>query len=130
MEDYPNFKDNLSKIMQYFPGERPPIVLWFNAVLHHLENNSQKESLFLNRLQDEYETNKSGSPAWFIALYYFVKEDADQGFQWLQRSYDQHEVEMTWLREEPVLIPYRGDPRYQKVYEKIGFPDIPRASNI
>jgi hypothetical protein len=31
---------------------------------------------------------------------------------------------MTWLREEPLLIPLRDDQRYKDLYDKVGFSKI------
>jgi hypothetical protein len=33
-------------------------------------------------------------------------------------------VEMTWLREEPLLKPYHNHPLYKSLYEKMGWDKI------
>ncbi len=75
-----------------------------------------------------FEANESGSPAWFTALYYASIGNHEKALEWLQKSYDRHEVEMIWLREEPVLKPVRSDPRYIELYHKVGFPMPPRPN--
>jgi len=114
-------KNQLRKIMANFP-DRPPILLWLNAVNHHMDGNSQEGKRYLSELKKRYQEGGSGSPAWFIALYYCHIENYQNAFEWLQKSYDRHEVEMTWFREEPLLIPLREDPRYKELYRKVGFP--------
>ncbi len=101
--------------------DRPPIIHWLDAIHAEMEGNTELMNATLATLEDLYEQNASGSPAWFLALYYCHVKDYDKAFEWLQKSYDHHEVEMTWLKEEPVLIPLKEDPRYRDLYEKVGF---------
>ncbi|MGB5361973.1 MAG: hypothetical protein WBN17_01575, partial [Aureibaculum sp.] len=104
-----------------FPNENPSILIWLDAVFAKMDGNNENATLYLDQLNHLYNTNSSGSPAWFIALYYSYLEDYENTFIWLKRSYDRHEVEMTWFREEPLLIPLRNDKRYKDLYHKIGF---------
>ncbi|MEO1012591.1 MAG: helix-turn-helix domain-containing protein, partial [Bacteroidota bacterium] len=100
----------------------PPIVIWLQAVHAHREGNSGLAREKYSILRDKYDKGDSGSPAWFMALYHFNYDEADKGFHWLQKSFDRHEVEMIWLRAEPLLAPYRKDSRYIDLYRKIQFP--------
>ena len=45
--------------------------------------------------------------------------------EWLQQSFQNREVEMVWLRSEPLFAPVRNDPRYLEIYRKVGFPVPP-----
>ncbi len=122
LEEYEKSRNHLNLLMNNF-DDRPPILLWLNAVYHHMDRDNNEVEKYLGQLHERYQHNASGSPAWFIALYYCTLEDYENAFIWLQKSYDRHEVEMTWFREEPLLIPVREDPRYKKLYRKIGFPE-------
>ncbi len=122
LEEYEKSRNQLNKFMANFPEEKSPIILWLNAVYHHMDGDNKEVEKYLGKLNERYNDSASGSPAWFIALYYCTLEDYENAFIWLQKSYDRHEVEMTWFREEPLLIPIRDDPRYKKLYLKIGFP--------
>jgi tetratricopeptide (TPR) repeat protein len=105
-------------------SDRPPIILWLIAIHAEMEGTSPEVQRALKDLQDLYNRKTSGSPAWFLALYYCHIKDVDRTFEWLQKSYDHHEVEMTWLKEEPVLRPLHDDPRYLELYDKVGFSKI------
>ena len=118
----------LEKLMNSFP-DRPPIVAWLNAVHFEMANNREGVQESLSTLQKHYVKGSSGSPAWFMALYYCHIQEDREVFKWLQKSYDNHEVEMTWLRAEPLLAPYRQDPRYLDLYKKMKFP-VPPLSSI
>lgn len=120
LENYDKFENQLKRLTANF-SDRPPLLFWLNAVHAHINGNDEGALSNLKELMDKYEAGTSGSPAWFIALYYCTIEEYEKAFMWLQRSYDRHEVELTWFREEPLLIPLRNDPRYKVLYDKIGF---------
>ena len=113
-------RQHLERMLEQFKG-RPPINNWLIAVHSKIAHEDEKLESSLNILQQQFTDNDSGSPAWFLALYYFYLGDNDTGFGWLQKSYDRREVEMTWLKEEPLLKSLKEDPRYIDLYEKMGF---------
>ena len=119
---YQNFKETQAQLQSHF-SDRAPVHIWYEAIQKEIDKKDAETAKLLAELERLYEEEKSGSPAWFISLYYFYIEDVDQGFLWLQRSYDRHEVEMTWLKEEPMLRPYRDHQVYMDLYEKMGWPE-------
>jgi tetratricopeptide (TPR) repeat protein len=102
-------------------ADRPPIIIWLDAVHAQMEGKTDLAAKNMSLLEDAYNQKTSGSPAWFIALYYCHIKGYDKAFEWLRKSYNRHEVEMTWLKEEPILRPLKNDPRYLELYEKVGF---------
>ncbi|WP_159039943.1 helix-turn-helix domain-containing protein [Christiangramia fulva] len=95
--------------------------LWLSSNLTK-KGEGKSSEYYLNRLKDLYKAHATGSPAWFIALYYAERNDKEKTYEWLQRSFDRHEVEMTWLIEEPVLAPFRDDQQYKSLLKKMKFP--------
>jgi TolB-like protein/AraC-like DNA-binding protein len=124
LEEYERSKNQLKKIRIKFPNDNPSIFIWLDAVFAQMEGKTENAELYLEQLINRYETTNLGSPAWFIAIYYGYFKDYENAFTWLQKSYDRHEVEMTWLREEPILIPVRNDDRYKELYHNMGFSKI------
>ncbi|MDH3323909.1 MAG: hypothetical protein OEM04_13015, partial [Flavobacteriaceae bacterium] len=124
LEAYEASRKQLKNIRNKIPNENPPILIWYDAVFATMDGKKEAAELYLNQLKDRYKTINSGSPAWFIALYYCRIKDYENTFIWLQKSFDRHEVELTWLGEEPILIPLHDDQRYRDLYEKIGFSKI------
>jgi len=124
LKEYEKARNQLNRIKILFPNENPPLFIWWDAVFAKMDGKNENAVLYLNQLKNLYKKHSSGSPAWFIALYYGYLKDYENTFIWLQKSYDRHEVEMTWLKEEPILIPLRNDERYIKLYDKIGFSNI------
>jgi class 3 adenylate cyclase/TolB-like protein len=129
MGEYQKSKNHLSTIRNDFREDIPPIIFWLSAVHHQIEGDTLEVDRSLYKLKEYFDNKASGSPAWFIAMYYCHLKDYEMAFEWLQNSFERHEVEMTWLREEPLLIPVREDPRYKDLYNKIGFPDVLTANS-
>lgn len=121
--EYEKSKKQLNKILSKF-SDYPPILMWLNLVYAQMDGSQNEVNKHLEELFTKYNEGSSGSPAWFIALYYCTLNDYERAFEWLNKSYERHEVEMTWLREEPLLAPLRSDPRYVDLYEKVGFSSI------
>ena len=124
LKEHEKSRNQLKRIRIQFPNENPSILVWWDAVFAKMDGKNESAALHVDQLVNLYKTHSSGSPAWFIALYYCYFKDYENTFIWLQKSYDRHEVEMTWLREEPFLIPLRDDQRYKDLYDKVGFSKI------
>ena len=112
------FLSTYQKLLTDFK-DRPPLVIWFGAMEAIL--NHREAEPFIKQLEDMYEHGSSGSPAWFTALTYASLKDMDNLFYWLERSFERREVEMTWLKTEPVLDPFRQDPRYIDLLSRMKF---------
>jgi len=118
--EYEKSEKQLNKILSKF-SDYPPILIWLNLVYAQMDGSQNEVNKHLEELFTKYNEGSSGSPAWFITLYYCTLNDYERAFEWLNKSYERHEVEMTWLREEPLLTPLRNDPRYVDLYGKVGF---------
>lgn len=102
-------------------ADRPPIMIWLQGIHTYHENKPHQQ--YIDQLLELYQNESSGSPAWFLALFYAVKKNKEKTFEWLQKSYDKREVEMTWLKMEPLLQAYKKDSRYIALVNKMGFPE-------
>ena len=49
--------------------------------------------------------------------------EIELAFKWLEKSNQDHEVEMYWLKVEPPFESLRSDIRYQEMLDKVGFPN-------
>ena len=56
-----------------------------------------------------------------ILLSYTMTGRTDSAFQWLQKGFDNHEVEMHWLKADRLFSPLHNDLRFQELLNKIGF---------
>jgi TolB-like protein len=81
-----------------------------------------KSNQILNELKQKSNESPVGSPAFHVAMIYAHRGENDMAFQWLEKAYQDHEVEMYWLKVEPPFEPLHNDSRWQDMLDKVGFP--------
>ncbi|MBL7473477.1 helix-turn-helix domain-containing protein [Robertkochia sediminum] len=151
-ENYPIYKDEMNFLREaikayYFLGEeekmeaalshylttfeeRSPIISWVTAIVADRNGDHETRNAQLVALDQAYSNEESGSPAWFLALYAAYEDDYDKCLDWLERSYEAREVEMTWLAQEPDLSPLGSSERYQALLDSMNFPQSARTHVI
>ena len=60
--------------------------------------------------------------AYAPALVYLGLGDRSQTLQWLERSYEERASWMIWLLKDPRWDPMRGDPQFEAIVDRVGFP--------
>jgi len=55
-----------------------------------------------------------------IAMLYFVLEEDDQGFQWLEKAYEEYDSYLRMIRTDRIFDRVRLDPRFREIVRKIG----------
>ena len=93
------------------------------AIAYYHVGKLDKTNEILKRVQKRSEESSIGSPSFYIAMIYAQMGDIDTAFEWLEKAYQDHEVEMYWLKVEPPFEPLRSDPRWQELLDKVGFPE-------
>ena len=74
-------------------------------------------------LQATLEFNKKHPGfAYYFAFDYALLGDNDRALQWLQKALDAHQALLLNMQNDPELDSLRGDPRFQAIVAKIGFP--------
>jgi hypothetical protein len=76
---------------------------------------------FLNELLSKSKKSPAGSPSFYAAGIYTVMGENDKAILSLEKAFDDHEVEMYWLKVEPFFQSLHGDPRFENILKKIGF---------
>ncbi len=102
---------------------RPPRDLGNLAIAYYNTDQNSKSNDILEELKQMSQGSSVGSPAFYIAMLYAQMREIDTAFKWLDKAYQEHEVEMYWLKVEPPFEPLRSDPRWQEMLDKVGFPD-------
>ena len=58
--------------------------------------------------------------AFQIAVLYAIRKESDQTFKWLDTAYDTRDSGLTQLAVTPFFLPYRDDPRFVALCQKLG----------
>jgi len=90
--------------------------------LYHI-GKLDKTVEIINKLKKKSSESSVGSAAFYLATIYAQMGEIDLAFEWLEKGYEDREVEMYWIKVEPPFDPLRSDPRWQQILEKVGFPD-------
>jgi hypothetical protein len=71
---------------------------------------------------DKEEFNQGKGSAGSIAGNYALLGEYEEAFKWLERSYENREDAMAWLKVSAVYNPMRSDPLFQDLIRRVGFP--------
>jgi serine/threonine-protein kinase len=55
-----------------------------------------------------------------LALIHFALGKNDQGFEWLEKAYDDHDLSLHGIKVEPAFDSVRSDPRFKALLKKMG----------
>lgn len=104
------------------PRNRSPRALAFLAISYYHTSKKQEAKALLEEIVERSKNSSTGSPAFHIAMIYSQMDERELAYQWLEKAYQDHEVEMYWLKVEPPFEPIHDDPRWQSMLDKVGFP--------
>ncbi|HEX7494979.1 MAG TPA: hypothetical protein VF346_12220 [Bacteroidales bacterium] len=76
---------------------------------------------FLNELSSKSLKTSVGSPSYFEAAVYTAMDEPDKALQLLEKAYTNHEVDMVWLKVDPLFSRLKGDQRFENLLRSIGF---------
>ncbi|HEY8512476.1 MAG TPA: helix-turn-helix domain-containing protein [Cyclobacteriaceae bacterium] len=103
-------------------GTRYPRMLgWMGAAYAHA--GKRVEALrIIDELKERRHHTTAGSLAFFTAVVYTALGDSQSALQWLEESFNSHEMEIPWLISEPQLKPLHGEPTFQELVARVRFP--------
>jgi TolB-like protein/Tfp pilus assembly protein PilF len=103
----------LSDLISYYLGHL--------GIAYLKTGNKTKSATFLNELIKRSKKSPLGSPSFFAAAVYTAMGENEKALQLLEKAYNDNEIEMYWLKVEPLFRPLHGDPRFENLLLKIGF---------
>ena len=108
----------LSQDVQQIPRSRG-----LKSIAYYKTGDIENHNKELNALVQKSTETAGGSPSFYIAMIYSSKSNVDEAFQWLEKSFQDNEIELYWLKVEPEFEPLYDDPRWQEMLDKVGFPE-------
>jgi adenylate cyclase len=90
------------------------------AVMGHAYARWGKRNKALKML-DEIEKASCPSPH-SIAEVHAALGQTDQAFEWLNKAFDQHDMQMVSMKTNPTLDGLRSDPRFAELVRRVGLP--------
>jgi len=121
-KDYPKVITLVNSLLADNPPTRFPRALGLLAIAYHHTGQKAQSKALLAELKQMSENSSTGSPSFYIGMVYAQMNEIDAAFEWLEKSYQDWEVEMYWLKVEPPFAPIRQDARFQGLLNRVGFP--------
>jgi TolB-like protein/class 3 adenylate cyclase len=99
---------------------RSPFVLSHLSIAYLGTGQKEKSEKLIEEIKSK--TNLPvGSPCFYIAAVYAAMRQMDIAIQWLEKSYKNREVEMYWIKVEPLFKSLHNEPRFKELLKKIDF---------
>lgn len=116
---YDNAVIAFRKYISLFGQHLYPYILGHAAIAYYKTGQKDSAQKFLNEIIIRSKQSPVGSPSYFAAGIYTAMGKNDEAIKWLQKAYTDHEVEMYWLKVEPLFKPLRNDPRFKALLNKV-----------
>ncbi len=98
-------------------GERPEVENWIGTIFA-LAGDEARARESLARLM-AWREDRWVSP-YSIGVLHIALGEVDEGFRWLEQSYEDHDPRLPFLKVHPAMDPVKEDPRYQELLARIG----------
>lgn len=106
---------------EYADHRETPRSLGILAIAYYHTGESSKTMEIIERLKEYRHRTSAGSPSFYLAMIYAQMGEIDTAFEWLNKAYEDHKVEMYWLKVEPPFAPLHDDPRWEQCWIRWDF---------
>jgi serine/threonine-protein kinase len=93
--------------------------LQFGAMAQHSLGDIKASTLALQGFIAKFGRDS----AFDVAETYAWSNQQPETFEWLQRSFQQHESDLVSIKYDPLMIPLRGDQRFKALLRKMHLPE-------
>ena len=122
-DDYFQAISTLEKGLEKVGKNHPPM-MGDLGIAYAKNGDTEKSKQVLTTLENIFKTGGGGSPAFYSAQIYSGLGDTEKAFEWLDKSFNNQETEMVWLKIEPQFDNIRSDERFAELLTKVGFPQV------
>lgn len=92
------------------------------SVAYYKTGDLENHQRTLDALIEKSTITAGGSPSFYAAMVYSSKNEVNEAFRWLEKSFQDNEIELYWLKVEPEFEPLHNDTRWQRMLDRVGFP--------
>jgi TolB-like protein/Tfp pilus assembly protein PilF len=109
-------------------NESGPSRNWRHGYIYGIAGKREKALEILNHYLDL--SKKEFVWPTNIVFIYIGLGEKDKAFEWLEKTYKEHEAYLDLLQVEPMYDPLRSDPRFKDLLKKMNFPDQNKSDNL
>ncbi len=120
---YEGVIDIIDRYLGRYPEDTSPRQMGTLAIAYYKLGKKELANELLEEIKNKSHKFPAGSPAFYAAMIYAQMGEVNLAFDWLEKAYEDREVEMYWLKVEPPFEPIRSDPRFQDLLNRMNFPD-------
>ena len=118
------YLDMLEKAIENLENDKENLLYSsFLAIAYTKNGQDQKAQPLVDRLKLISQKKAATSPEYSVGLYYSGIGQKEEALNWLERAYNSHDSQLCFLKIEPMFKTLHGDPKYEELLRKIGFPE-------
>ncbi len=117
LEEFEEAIYSIEKALEITQGEGPAN---FDLLMVKIKMGSKKEVL---QILNEWERSGEHIDPMNLAQLYAMIEMNDKAIEWLEKSYKERSFSMVSLKSNWIWDPYRDDPRFIEIYNRMNFPE-------
>jgi TolB-like protein len=111
----------IAELEQFIDSRRVPFFLSDLAICYYSTGEKESANELLQELVERYYQGEQGSIAFAIGRYYSGINEIEPALEWLEKSYEGHEVEMIWLYADLAFENLQGNKQYIDLLKRVGF---------
>ena len=91
------------------------------AICYDRIGKKEEANDILNELIERYNQGEQGSIAFMVGKIYSGLGEVNFALDWLEKSYQDHELEMIWLYADPQIENLQDNEQYIDLLQRVGF---------
>ena len=108
----------IEKTLAQYKVRRPALLAWLAAAYYQIGNRKNSLEIF-NELESKIEQGTPNHAFYTATAYAFIGEK-EKALHFLNIAYELRDLELLWLKVDPMLDQIRNDPTYKKLLEQVG----------
>jgi TolB-like protein len=99
---------------------RPPSMLCYLSAAYNFSGNYERSNKLLQELIERSLRGEKGINV-YLAQYYAISNNITEAYHWLEKAVQTNDVDLFWLKVDPLFDNLRDDSRYKDYLIRCGF---------